>query len=101
MREMIDQAGREVIAVGRAHDVPLSDDLLPFNMELLESLPLQATTSLQRDVMAGRPSEIDAQAGALVRLGEQAQIPTPLHAFLFHAIWPLELKARGEIEFAE
>ena len=101
MREMIDQAGREVIAVGRAHDVPLSDDLLPFNMELLESLPPQATTSLQRDVMAGRPSEIDAQAGALVRLGEQAQIPTPLHAFLFHTVLPLELKARGEIEFAE
>ena len=101
MRAMIDQAGREVLAVGRAHDVPLLDDLLSFNMELLESLPPQATTSLQRDVMAGRPSEVDAQAGALVRLGEQAQIPTPLHAFLFHAIWPLELKARGEIEFAE
>ena len=32
--------------------------------------PPCATTSLQRDVMEGRPSELDAQAGALVRLGE-------------------------------
>jgi 2-dehydropantoate 2-reductase len=101
MRDMIDQAGREVITVARAHDVPLSDDLLQFNMELLDSLPVQATTSLQRDVMAGRPSEVDAQAGALVRLGQQVQVPTPLHTFLYHAILPLELRARGEIQFAD
>jgi 2-dehydropantoate 2-reductase len=101
MRDMIDQAGREVITVARAHDVPLSDDLLQFNMELLDSLPVQATTSLQRDVMAGRPSEVDAQVGALVRLGQQVQVPTPLHTFLYHAILPLELRARGEIQFAD
>ncbi len=101
MREMIDQAGREVITVGRAHDVPLSSDMLQRNMELLDSLPSQATTSLQRDVMAGRPSEVDAQAGALVRLGQQVQVPTPLHTFLFHAILPLELRARGEIQFSD
>jgi 2-dehydropantoate 2-reductase len=101
MRDMIDQAGREVITVARAHDVPLSDDMLQRNMELLDSLPPQATTSLQRDVMEGRPSEVDAQAGALVRLGQQVQVPTPLHTFLFHAILPLELRARGEIQFAD
>jgi 2-dehydropantoate 2-reductase len=101
MRDMIDQAGREVITVARAHNVPLSDDWLQRNMELLESLPPQATTSLQRDVMEGRPSEVDAQAGALVRLGQQVQVPTPLHTFLFHTLLPLELKARGEMQFAD
>jgi 2-dehydropantoate 2-reductase len=101
MRDMIDQAGREVITVARAHNVPLANDMLRLNMELLESLPPQATTSLQRDVMDGRPSEVDAQTGALVRLGQQVQVPTPLHTFLFHAILPLELKARGEIQFAD
>ncbi len=101
MRDMIDQAGREVIAVARAHEVPLSGNMLQQNMALLDSLPSQATTSLQRDVMAGRPSEVDAQAGALVRLGQQVQVPIPLHTFLFHAILPLELQARGEIQFSE
>jgi 2-dehydropantoate 2-reductase len=75
--------------------------MLQRNMELLESLPPQATTSLQRDVMAGRPSEVDAQAGALVRLGQHVHVSTPLHAFLFHAILPLERQARGEIQFAD
>ncbi len=101
MRDMIDEAGREVSAVARAHDVPLSDDMLQRNMALIDSLPSQATTSLPRDVMAGRPSEVDAQAGALVRLRQQVQVPTPLHTFLFHAILPLELQARGEIQFSD
>lgn len=101
MRDMIDQAGREVIRVAHAHGVPLAEDMLQRNMELLDSLPSQATTSLQRDVMAGRPSEIDAQAGALVRLGQRVQVPTPLHTFLFHSILPLELQARGDIQFSD
>ncbi len=100
MREMIDQAGREVLNVAHAHGVPLSESMLERNMALLDQLPPQATTSLQRDVMAGRPSEIDAQAGALVRLGEQGAVPTPLHTFLSHAVLPLELQARGEIQFS-
>ena len=52
---------------------------------------------MQRDVMEGRPSELDAQAGALVRLGEQAGITTPLHAFIYHSLLPMEMQARGEI----
>ncbi len=99
MREMIDQAGREVLSVAEARGISLSASMLARNLELLEQLPPQATTSLQRDVMAGRPSEIDAQAGALVRLGQQVEIPTPLHTFLFHAVLPLEQQARGEIQF--
>ncbi|WP_089721945.1 ketopantoate reductase family protein [Candidatus Entotheonella palauensis] len=101
LREMIDQAGREVLDVAQAHGVPLSRDMLQRNMELLEGLPPQATTSLQRDVMAGHPSEVDAQAGALVRLGQRVNVPTPLHTFLFHALLPLELKARGELQFSD
>lgn len=101
MREMIDEAGREVLSVAHAQGVPVSEAMLTRNMELLDQLPPQATTSLQRDVMAGRPSEIDAQAGALVRLGQQVAVPTPLHTFLSHAILPLELQARGEIQFPD
>ncbi len=101
MRDMIDQACREVLDVARAHEVPLADAMLQRNMALIDSLPPQATTSLQRDVMDGRPSEVDAQAGALVRLGQQVQVPTPLHTFLLHAILPQERRARGEIQFSD
>ena len=40
-------------------------------MAQLDSALPEATASMQRDVMAGRPSELDAQIGAVVRLGQE------------------------------
>ena len=87
------------MAVARARGITLADDILPRNMALLDSLPPQATTSLQRDIMDGRPSELDAQAAALLRLGESSNVATPLHTFLYHALLPMEMQARGEVQF--
>jgi 2-dehydropantoate 2-reductase len=98
-RQMIEQACQEVVAVARARGITLADDILPRNMALLDSLPPQATTSLQRDIMDGRPSELDAQATALLRLGERGNVATPLHAFLYHTLLPMEMQARGEVQF--
>ena len=92
-REMIDQAGREVLDVASTQGIGLVAEALERSNALLDSLPTGATTSLQRDVMEGRPSELDAQAGALVRLGEQAGVATPLHAFIYHSLLPMEMQA--------
>jgi 2-dehydropantoate 2-reductase len=70
-------------------------------MGLLDSLAPSATTSLQRDISAGKPSELEAWNGAVVRLGREANVPTPLHDFIYHSLLPLELRARGEGQFSE
>jgi len=44
---------------------------------IIESLPADLTTSTARDVAAGRPSELDAIAGAVVRAGRRLGVPTP------------------------
>lgn len=44
---------------------------------IIESLPARLTTSTARDVAAGRPSELDAIAGAVVRAGHRLGVPTP------------------------
>jgi len=49
---------------------------------------------MQRDVMEGRPSELEAQIGAVVRLGQEADVATPLHEFIYHSLLPLELRAK-------
>ena len=97
IRGMMDQAGREVLEVADSQGIALAADALQSSSALLDSLPAVATTSLQRDVMEGRPSELDAQAGALVRLGQRAGIATPLHTFIYHSLLPMEMQARGEI----
>jgi 2-dehydropantoate 2-reductase len=45
---------------------------------VVESLPAELTTSTARDVAAGRPSELDAVAGAVVRAGRRLGVPTPV-----------------------
>lgn len=44
---------------------------------VIESLPEWATSSTARDVAAGRPSELDAIGGAVVRAGQRLGVPTP------------------------
>ncbi|MFO7741708.1 MAG: ketopantoate reductase C-terminal domain-containing protein, partial [Anaerolineae bacterium] len=64
----------------------------------IDGLPPDGTASMQRDVMAGRPSELESQNGAVVRLGREAGVETPLHAFIYASLLPQELRARGEID---
>ena len=68
-------------------------------MAFLDSLPPGGTTSLQRDIADGKPSELDAWNRAVVRLGREAGVDTPLHEFISHSLLPLELRARGKVEF--
>ena len=100
-RQMIEQAGQEVVAVAQRRGITMAADIMQRNMALLESLPPQATTSLQRDIMTEHPSELEAQAGALVRLGQESGMPTPLHTFLYHSLLPMERRVRHQVQFPE
>jgi len=46
-------------------------------MAQIDRLPDSLTTSMQRDINAGNPSEIDAIAGAVVRAGKRHSISCP------------------------
>lgn len=45
---------------------------------IIESLPHDLTTSTARDAAAGRPTELDAIAGSVIRAGGRFGIPTPV-----------------------
>lgn len=100
-RQMVVQACQEVIEVARAYDIALPDDIIAQSLAILDSLPPAATTSMQRDMIEGRPSELDAQAGALVRLGQRVGVSTALHTFLYHSLLPQELSARGAVQLPD
>jgi len=65
----------------------------------MDSMPPSGTASMQRDIMEGRPSELEAQNGAAVRLGQAVGVATPLNTFIYNSLLPLELKARGQVQF--
>jgi 2-dehydropantoate 2-reductase len=84
----------EVVAVGRARGVALPPEIAEQTLAYIDSLPENATASMQRDIMAGLPSELEAQNGAVVRLGRTVGVPTPTHAAIYAALQPLEAHAR-------
>ena len=99
-RKMLEQVLQEVFQVARAHNVDLPDDAVDAALAFIDGLPDSGTASMQRDIMEGRPSELEAQNGAVVRLGQEVGVNTPLNAFIYHSLLPMELHARGQIEFA-
>jgi 2-dehydropantoate 2-reductase len=98
-RQMLQQGMREIRNVAWEKQIMLPGDILAGSMDFIDGLPGSATSSMQRDISAGRPSELEAWNGAVVRLGREAGVCTPLHDFLYHSLLPLELKARGQLEF--
>ncbi len=98
-RHIVRQAMSEVVAVAQARGLALTEANIEQSMAYVDSLPPSATASMQRDIMAGRPSELESQCGAVVRLGQQVGVATPTHAFIYHSLLPLELQARGQLTF--
>ena len=98
-RRLLEEGMGEIVAVARARRVALDDESIARGMARVDSLPPSGTASLQRDIADGKPSELEAWNGAVVRLGREAGVSTPLHAFLYHCLLPLERRARGEAQF--
>ena len=100
-RRMLEQAMAEIHNLARASNIALRKDIIGKMMGFLDSMPPDVTASMQRDIMDGRPSELEAQNGAVVRMGQEAGVETPVNAFIYHSLLPMEMRARGQLQFGE
>jgi 2-dehydropantoate 2-reductase len=98
-RSLLERAMQEIVGLAHACGVPVPDESVANTLKFIDSLPPEGTASLQRDLAAGRPSELAAHSGAVVRLGRARNFRTPVHEFIYYALLPGELRARGELSF--
>jgi len=96
-RQLLAGAMKEILELARARGIALSDDALDRTLAYFDALPADATASMQRDIMEGRPSELEYQIGAVVRLGRKAGLAVPVNECLYGSLLPAELKARGRL----
>ena len=73
---------RECMAVAKAEGANLDDNLEEKLINKYLNNPTDSINSLHADRLAGRPMEIDARNGAVVRLGQKHGIPTPMNQFV-------------------
>ncbi|MGN0314009.1 MAG: ketopantoate reductase family protein [Fusicatenibacter sp.] len=78
-RETFKTMIREIAALAQAMGVPFEKDMVEVNLKILANLLPEATTSMQRDVMAKKPSEVDGLVSEVVRLGHQYNVPVPVY----------------------
>ena len=95
VRAIADSSLREVAALAAARGIDLGADAIEKTWQRYDSLAAESPSSLQRDVMEGKPSELDAQLGAVVRLGRESGVPTPITEALYACLVPQERRARG------
>ena len=78
-RDMFMGLIKEVVAVGNAMGITFEDDLLEIGLKMMDAFKPGMTTSMHRDVSAGRPSEFDGWVTRMVDLGKQYGVPVPLY----------------------
>jgi 2-dehydropantoate 2-reductase len=88
VREMVTNSLREVLAIATARGIDLGPDAIDRVWSHYDGLPAPSTSSLQRDVMAGKQSEVDAQIGAVVRMARELGIPAPVSETLYALLIP-------------
>ncbi|MCD7883835.1 MAG: 2-dehydropantoate 2-reductase [Lachnospiraceae bacterium] len=76
-REMFKAMIREIMALAEAMGIHFGQDIVAVNLKILSDLAPEATTSMQRDIMAGKDSEIDGLIYQVVRMGKEYGVSLP------------------------
>jgi 2-dehydropantoate 2-reductase len=80
MGEVALQIIRECAAVARAEGAQLEEEIAETILKAQRGAPADGVNSMLADRQAGRPVEIDARNGVIVRLGRKHEIPTPANS---------------------
>ena len=97
LRAQMLRAMSEIHELALARNVILPSDAIETVMASVDALPADATSSMQRDIAAARPSELESQNGAVVRMAREAGITVPTHESIYEALKPREAIARSAV----
>lgn len=70
----------EIDILAEAMDIHFEVDIVKTNLDILDKLSPDASTSMQRDIRAGKASEIDGLVFEVVRLAQKYGVSLPLYS---------------------
>ena len=85
-RTQILKAMEEIYTLAHARGINLPPNSIDTVMAAVDDLPEDATSSMQRDIAAGKPSELEAQNGAVVRMAREMGIEVPTHTLIYETL---------------
>lgn len=85
-RDQMLNAMQEIYTLAHARGIKLPPNAIEMVMVGVNALPDDATSSMQRDIAAGKPSELESQNGAVVRMAREAGVEVPTHEFIYRTL---------------
>ena len=98
-RNLLCRTIQEIDALAKAKGVNMPASALADTLKTVDAMPAGGTTSMQRDILEGRPSELESLCGAVARIGKEMGLDLPVNTAIYAALLPSELRARGELKF--
>ena len=93
--DLLLKTAQEIKLVANAKGIPLAEEHLEKAFEIVQNQPPGTTASTQRDIMAGRPSELENFNGFIVKEAEKLGIATPVNKMIYECLLPMEKEARN------
>jgi 2-dehydropantoate 2-reductase len=90
LRVVIQSTLEEISKLAEQEGVILGPDYIEAMMAIIDKQDPESTASLQRDIMSGKPSELWAQNGSVIRLAKQYGLKTPMNTLIFELLKPQE-----------
>ena len=81
-RQFLTECMEEIADLADAMELGLLVDVVKTNLEILDALSPEASTSMQRDIWAGKPSEIDGLVFEPVRLAKKYGVKMPKYEMI-------------------
>ena len=94
-RAQMISAMEEIYSLAHARGIELPPDSVDKVMASVDGLSEEVTSSMQRDIIAGRPSELESQNGAVVRMAHETGVEVPTHELIYRTLKSLAEKARA------
>jgi 2-dehydropantoate 2-reductase len=88
LRWMLSEAIGEAVRVARKLGVALPDEIQSRTLEFIDNNPADGKSSQLIDLERGRRLELEGLSGAVIRLGRQTGVPTPVHRTVYAALKP-------------
>ena len=85
-RALMRQAMEEIYTLAHARGIELPADSVDTVMAGVDNLSEDATSSMQRDIAAGKPSELASQNGAVVRMARETGVDVPTHTLIYETL---------------
>ena len=89
------KTAQEVLKVATAKGIHLPENTIDNTFKAINSQAYGTTASTQRDIMEGKPSELENFNGYIVKEGKRLGVATPVNEMIYELLLPQEKKVRS------